>query len=223
MLALMALVPMYVFIAGYNRDRPQSFPELPFDRALPLQPAWAIVYGALYLFLILLPVLVIRQESHVRRTFLAYLVVWLTAYVVFLAYPTTAPRPDMVNGDGFTTWSLRVLYSMDPPRNCFPSIHVAHSFVSALACYRLHRGLGVVAAVCAALVGVSTLLTKQHYVIDVVAGAVLAYLAYSLFLRQVSRESIPEHDRRVAPVVAAGTLGAANLGILGFWLFYRLV
>jgi hypothetical protein len=40
---------------------------------------------------------------------------------------------------------LRFLYSSDPPYNCFPSLHAAHSFVSALTCYRVHRGVGIAA------------------------------------------------------------------------------
>src|SRR5688572_4074814 len=76
MVALMALVPFYIFISGFNRGRPQHFPETALDRVLPLQPGWALVYGALYAFLILLPVMVIREEALIRRTFQTYLAVW---------------------------------------------------------------------------------------------------------------------------------------------------
>src|SRR2546422_643919 len=81
-----------------------------------------------------------------------------------LVYPTMPPRPARVIGEGFAVWGLRFLYSADPPYNCFPSLHVAHSFVSALTCYRVHRGVGIAAALCASLIGVSTLYTKQHYI-----------------------------------------------------------
>ncbi|MDQ3171123.1 MAG: phosphatase PAP2 family protein [Acidobacteriota bacterium] len=111
------------------------------DHRIPLQPAWALVYGPLYLFLIL-------------------------------------------------------------PYNCFPSLHVAHSFVSALSGYRVHRGLGVAALAGALLVGVSTLFTKQHYVLDVAAGVLLASLACALFLRRLLAGAIPDLDRRIAPALA---------------------
>ena len=195
-------------------------PELALDRSVPLEPAWALVYGALYLFLILLPVLVIRQEEQIRRTVRAYLLVWLTAYVCFLLYPTLAPRPAEVIGEGFALAGLRFLYSADPPYNCFPSLHVAHSFVSALACYRVHRGVGIVAALCAALVGLSTLYTKQHYVLDVLAGIFLAGVAYGVFLRSYPRAEIPELDRRLAPVVALGLLGILGLAVACLWGVY---
>jgi len=220
MVALVLLVPFYIFIAEMMAGRTLHVPELALDRSVPLEPAWALVYGALYLFLILLPVLVIRQEEQIRRTVRAYLLVWLTAYVCFLLYPTLAPRPAEVIGEGFALAGLRFLYSADPPYNCFPSLHVAHSFVSALACYRVHRGVGIVAALCAALVGLSTLYTKQHYVLDVLAGIFLAGVAYGVFLRSYPRAEIPELDRRLAPVVALGLLGILGLAVACLWGVY---
>jgi len=221
MVVLVSLVPFYIFIAEMMPGRTMHVPELALDRAVPLQPAWALVYGAFYLFLILLPVFVVRQEEQIRRTVLAYLMVWLTAYVCFLVYPTMAPRPAKVIGEGFVLWGLRFLYSSDPPYNCFPSLHVAHSFVSALACYRVHRGVGIAAALCASLVGISTLYTKQHYILDVIAGIFLACVAYAVFLRKDRRE-IPELDRRLAPVLALGILGILGLGLACFWVAYQL-
>lgn len=220
MVVLVSLVPLYVFIADLARDGMPHAPELALDQALPLQPAWALVYGALYLFLILLPVLVVRQEEQIRRTVLAYLTIWIASYVCFLLYPTRASRPDEVIGDGFAVWGLRFLYSADPPYNCFPSLHVAHSFVSALACHRVHRGVGAAASLCAALVAVSTLFTKQHYVLDVVAGVLLAGAAWAVFLRSSPREAIPELDRRLAPALALVTIALVGLLFAGLWLVH---
>jgi membrane-associated phospholipid phosphatase len=222
MVLLMALVPFYLFIPGTWAGRPEFVPELALDRWLPVLPAWAIVYGTVYLFLIALPVLVVRQRAHIRRMYWAYLSVWVIAYFGFLLLPTVAPRPANVAGEGFAVWGLRLLYSADPPNNCFPSLHVAHSFVSALSCYRVHRGLGVGAALCALLVGVSTVLAKQHYILDVTAGMLLASLAYAVFLRGCRREEVPELDRRVAPVMAVGAAGIAGLATVGLWVAYRL-
>lgn len=219
MVLLVSLVPLYVFLPGMVTG-PFHEPEMAIDRVVPLWPVWGLIYGALYAFLILLPVLVVREQEHIRRTVLAYLSVWITAYVCFVVYPTAAPRPSEVIGEGFAVWGLRSLYSADPPYNCFPSLHVAHSFVSALACYRVHRGVGIAATVCALLVGLSTLFTKQHYVADVVAGIGLALVAYGVFLRSCSRAEIPELDRRIAPVLALGTLGVVGLGTFGFWVVY---
>jgi membrane-associated phospholipid phosphatase len=222
MVVLLMLVPVYVYIPGFVSGRTLHAPELSLDRAVPLVPSWALVYGSLYLFLIVLPVFVVRQEEHIRRTVLAYLTVWATAYVCFLIYPTVAPRPGEVVGEGFAVSGLRFLYSADPPYNCFPSIHVAHSFVSALAVHRTHRAVGVAATLCAVLVAASTLFSKQHYVLDVVAGTVLAWVAYMVFLRRLSHKTVSELDHRVAPVFALVTIGIVCVVLAGSWLLYMV-
>ena len=215
MVLLVALVPLYLFIPDFALDDTFHAPELALDRMIPVQPVWSLVYGALYMFLIVLPVLVVRHDEHIRRTVFAYLTVWLTSYVVFLVYPTVAPRPEVVTGDGFAAWGLRGLYGADPPYNCFPSIHVAHSFVSALTCLRVHRGLGIVSIFCATIVGISTLYTKQHYVVDVIAGALLAIVAYLIFLRRVPRE-----ENRIAPALAMLVAGICAVGVGCYWIVY---
>lgn len=221
MIVLVALVPLYVLIPGLLPPRTRYVPELALDRALPLVPSWAIVYGALYLFLILLPIFVVRQDELIRRMVYAYLLIWITAYVFFfVVYPTAAPRPDKVSGEGFAVWGLRTLYSSDPPYNCFPSLHVAHSFVSALACSRVHRRLGIVAMISATLVALSTLFTKQHYVLDVVAGVLLAFVAYGIFLRRYPSAQMSEFDRRVAPALALCVSAVVAVGLATSWLAY---
>jgi len=222
MVLLLALVPFYIFIGESAPYRTLHVLELGVDRAFPLQPAWALVYGSLYLFLILLPVFVVREEALIRRTVYAYLTIWLTAYVCFLLYPTVAPRPAQVFAGGFAGWGLRFLYSADPPYNCFPSLHVAHSFVSALSCARVHRGVGIAASACAALVGLSTLFTKQHYVLDVLAGVLLACIAALLFLRGGTRAETSELDRRAAPLLAASLLAAIAVAVACGWIVYGL-
>lgn len=219
MVLLVSLVPFYLWIADLARYGTPHAPETAWDRMIPVVPVSSLIYGALYLFLILLPIFVVRDEGQIRRTVFAYLSVWITAYVVFLVYPTYAPRGDEVAGDGFAAWGLRGLYGSDPPYNCFPSLHVAHSFVSALACYRVHRGVGVAASFCAALVGVSTLFTKQHYIADVIAGMAMAFAAYAIFLRRSEPSPL---DRRVAPAVAVITFGVALAALAIAWVVYRV-
>jgi membrane-associated phospholipid phosphatase len=221
MVALVMIVPLYIFIGESMPGRTMHIPALALDGVLPLQPFWALVYGIFYLFLIALPVFVVRQEEHIRRTVYAYLTIWIAAFVIFLTYPTMASRPAEVIGNGFAVWGLRFLYDADPPYNCFPSLHVAHSFVSALTCYRVHRGVGIVAMICAALVGLSTLFTKQHYILDVFSGVLLAGAAHALFLRSYRRQDIPDLDRRLAPVLAFCIIALLGVALACFWVAYQ--
>lgn len=219
--ALVSLAPMYFVIAIFVRTWPMHRPELALDRAIPLVPAWVLVYGSLYVFVIVLPLLVVRDRARVRRAMQSYLLVMLLSYAIFLLYPTAAPHDGTVGGDGFAAWALRILYSMDTPYNCFPSLHVAYAFVAAFASRRVHRGVGNCALVWAALIGVSTLFTKQHYVVDVIAGTAAGCLAYALFLRDDAAESLPDRDRALAVRRALTAAGVFAVMIAGFWVAYH--
>ena len=219
--ALVSLAPMYFVIAIFVRTWPMHRPELALDRAIPLVPAWMLIYGSLYVFVIVLPLLVVRDRPLIRRAMQSYLLVMLLSYAVFLLYPTTAPHDGTVAGEGFAPWTLRVLYSIDAPYNCFPSLHVAYAFVAAFACRRVHRGVGNTALAWAALIGVSTLFTKQHYAVDVIAGAAAGYLAFALFLREQAGAPVPERDRSLAPRRALTAAALYALMIAGFAVAYH--
>jgi membrane-associated phospholipid phosphatase len=219
--AVVSLAPLYFVITSVTRDWPTHTPETAIDRVIGVVPAWMLVYGSLYVFIGALPLLVVRQRQLFRRALQSYLAVMLAGYAGFLLYPTAAPRPDVVTDAGFAAWSLRLAYALDPPYGCFPSLHVAYSFVSALTCYRVHRGVGVIAAGWAALIGVSTLYTKQHYAVDVLAGALVAFVAYGIFLRPYPRDSIADVDRRRAPLRAAIVIVLWSGAVALFWLGYR--
>ncbi|HET7696050.1 MAG TPA: phosphatase PAP2 family protein [Vicinamibacterales bacterium] len=219
--AVVSMAPMYFVVSILTRERATHQPALALDGVIPLHPAWMLVYGSLYVFVIVLPLLVVRDRALIRRALQGYLLVMALSYAIFLVYPTSAPRPDAIGDAGFAAWTLRILYSLDPPYNCFPSLHVAYAFVSALACLRVHRGVGAAAVAWAALIGVSTLFTKQHYAADVVAGTAAASLAYVLFLRARPDEPVPEHDRRRAPARALGAVGVFAIMIAGFAVAYH--
>ena len=218
---IVTLAPLYFVIGALTRGRPTYVPEIALDRAFGVQPEWVFVYGSLYLFVIFLPLVVVRQPDLFRQAMKAFLMVMLVSYAGFWVYPTLAPRPAEVFGDGFAAWSLRLTYSIDPPHGCFPSLHVAYSFVSALTCSRVHRGVGIAALAWAALIGVSTLYTKQHYAVDVIAGTFLAYVAYWLFLRRYPRDEVTASDRIQAPFRALAVIGIFAVMIAGFWVAYR--
>jgi membrane-associated phospholipid phosphatase len=220
--AIVSLAPLYFVIGEVTRNQATSVPAMALDRAVPVEPAWMIVYGSLYVFVVVLPLLVIRERELGRSAMRAYLAVMLVSYVGFLLFPTAGPRPAAVADHGFAAWTLRLLYSIDPPHGCFPSLHVAYAFVSASACWRVHRGVGAAAAVWAALIGVSTLYTKQHYVADVIAGALVAGGAYLVFLRRHPRSAAAEGDRREAPLRAACAAGIFAMMVAGFWVAYLL-
>jgi membrane-associated phospholipid phosphatase len=220
--AFMLLLPMYFVIGQWTSGWPHYQPFVALDAAMALSPRWIGVYASLYMCAFLLPLVVVRGQELFRQTMKAYLFVMLVSYAGFLLYPTTAPHGAPLRVDGFATWSLQLFYDLDQPYGCFPSLHVAYSFVGALACYRMHRRVGIVAAAWAALIGVSTVYTKQHFVIDAIAGAIIGLVAYAVFLRGRPLEHVADHDHRSSPRRAAYVIAAYAFVAAAFWVGYTL-
>lgn len=220
MVALFAIIPAYLVI-GYTLvpGRELHVPAIAWDAAIPLVPAWSVVYGSLFLAA-LLPVFVVHQQELVRRVILAFLSVWLFAYVCFIAWPTVTPRPRELAGDDFFTWLLRGIHGADIRYNCFPSLHVAQCFLAAFAVDRVHRGVGRFAFAWATLVALATLFTKQHYVLDAIAGVVMAWVAHLAFLRGFPREAVPARERDLAPLLALIATSIYGAMVVGFAVVY---
>ncbi len=219
MVALFAIIPFYLVIGEFVSGGPTHRPISPLDPLFPLMPAWSLVYLSLFCAA-LLPVFVVHQQELIRRVVLMFLTTWLVAFAVFLLYPTAAPVHAGVTGGSFTDVVMRGVYSSDVAYNCFPSLHVAQCFLAANGCYKVHRRTGMVSFVWATLVALSTLFTKQHYVVDVVAGTALAFAISHLFLRGYPREATPEAEQRLAPILALGAFSLYGLGLFGLWIAY---
>jgi len=156
------------------------------DHAIPFNPLWMWAYAGVYTAL-LLPLFVVRCNRLFRRVALAYLGALLVSYVCYLVYPVTTegfrPAVETIDTREFWCWGAALNFTLDPPMNCFPSLHVATITLATLAALRADRVIGVVALVIAILITVSTLFVKQHYLADVVAGAALAFASYAIFIR----------------------------------------
>lgn len=154
---------------------------LAFDRAVPLVPAFVSVYLGCYLFWIVNYILIVRQgREECIRFASADIMSRLICCFFYLALPTTNVRP-VLTGDSIWTVLLQGVYTMDKPVNLFPSIHCLVSWF----CYigirknkKIPRGYRIFSCVFAVLVFVSTQVTKQHYIVDVIGGVAVAELTY---------------------------------------------
>lgn len=214
------MLPMYFVIGQATAHRPHYQPFTAIDRVMPLSPRWMLVYGSLYMAGFLLPLVVVRGRQRFEQSMKAYLFAMSVSYVGFIAYPTIAPRLEPVAVTGFATWCLRLFYDLDQPYGCFPSLHVAFSLIGAMACYGMHRGVGVVAAAWAVLIGVSTIYTKQHFAVDAIAGAIVGLAGSAIFLRRV-RVPVGERDRQLAPSRALAVVIGYTAAIAILWIVYR--
>jgi membrane-associated phospholipid phosphatase len=160
--------------AGFYPGR--MLPLTAIDRAVPFMPWTGWIYATVYPFPLLAAALV-RDDRGVRALLAAFIGVTSVCFAVFLFYPTIYPRPAW-NGSGLIDWPLAFIYSVDLPRNCLPSGHVTAAFLTAFAVRRRRPALGAFLIFWAAVISVSTLTTKQHYLWDVITGVLLSLAGY---------------------------------------------
>jgi membrane-associated phospholipid phosphatase len=147
---------------------------LPAELAIPLWPPAMLVYDSLYLLFFLAP-FVLRTEEAFRRLALAASATIVVSGVCFLLIPARlAFSPPHVTGALRTIFELSDRINLD--YNLVPSLHVGLATICLLAYWPratplVRTGL----ATWGTALALSTLLTHQHHLLDVVTGAALAW------------------------------------------------
>lgn len=148
------------------------------DERIPYVPAWVWIYSFLYYPAILYVNVVVESAQQFTRVAASYLVLLALQVLFFTLLPVRTPSHwRSVNGGRTPSERfLALVQRFDGPTNSFPSMHTSVAMLTAL---HLQPQVGAVAFAFPLLIGVSCLLTKQHYVVDVPAGAALGLVAYS--------------------------------------------
>ncbi len=156
---------------------------LAVDGMIPFWPASMIVYQSFFIGLIAAAVVCGPEEF--LTLLAAVLLANLVCYAGFVAFTAHYPRPDPALIES-PFWSdfYADLFEQDAPGNTFPSIHVAVTLLVAMR-MRLRWG-GALWLVWGALVCVSTLTVKQHFVVDVLGGIVVALGVHALMFRRTA-------------------------------------
>ena len=186
---LLALLMFGIWAAGYyfvafitEAQTTHTLPTLTWERQVPLTPEFVFIYLTIYPTF-LLPFLFIHQKDFFRLFSFAYITVMCVCYLVYLVYPVSINRPELVV-HSFSTWVLGIVYGADRPWNCFPSLHVAMSLLAALTIFEVHRIRGMLTLLLTFWIAFSTVLIKQHYVLDVVAAMLLTATIYFAYIRK---------------------------------------
>lgn len=158
------------------------------DRNLPFVPFFILFYVLAYAQWIIGFILIGRGGYKVALTmFIGELIAKGIALACFILFPTTMeglrPGVEVLRGGGVWCELTAWVYSMDAPDNLFPSIHCLESWVCFRGALRLKKVPGWYAyamLVMTLLVFASTVLVKQHVLIDIVGG--VAAVEVGLFI-----------------------------------------
>jgi membrane-associated phospholipid phosphatase len=183
-LSTFLIVGVYQFYFWCQRNyltEPREL-KLPVDDWIPYKPGWVWIYSFLYYPVILYINMIVGSAREFIYIASSYLLLLLFQMAFFLFYPVATPQ-FWRETNGRRTYSERFLafvQSFDSSSNSFPSMHTSVAMLTAM---YLYPNLGVWAFAFPVLIGLSCLFTKQHYLIDVPAGAALGWVVFHLFNR----------------------------------------
>ncbi len=149
------------------------------DEKIPFLPVFISVYVLAYVQWLVGLILIAREgREFCYRYCMSYAVALTIAAIIFMAFPTSIDRPQ-VAGDGLWAWLTGLIFSADTPNNLFPSIHCLFSwlvFRSALSIKRVGKWYSAVSLIFTLLVFASVVFVKQHFVLDILGGVIVAEL-----------------------------------------------
>lgn len=174
---------------------------LGLDEKIPFCPAFIWAYVLAFPQWVLNWMMLARQERIFMNRRLAG--EWLSKLlcgVCFVLLPTTLTRP-APTADSFSGWLTALIFAVDTPENLFPSIHCLQSWLclrNALDMEHAPQWYKPLMVTFSLLVMASTLLVKQHVLLDIPAGILAAEIGL-LFSRHLRRT--PLLDRLESPLL----------------------
>ncbi len=193
-LLVMGIYAVFYMIAFfYLEQREGAIHEINFgiDAYIPFCEIFIIPYLMWFGYVAITVCFLCIKDKEESDRLVAFLMAGMTIFIVVSAvYPNGHHlRPAVFPRDNVFTRMIAVLYESDTPTNVLPSIHVYNSIAIMIAvwrskCFQGHKlitgfmlGLGA-SIIC------STVLIKQHSMIDVLLAFILSGLMYSICYRR---------------------------------------
>ncbi|MBQ8857576.1 MAG: phosphatase PAP2 family protein [Lachnospiraceae bacterium] len=170
------------------RDVPINIIHTKFDDLIPFCEYFIIPYVIWYVYVcgtVLYLGLTDKTLKEYNR-FIANMILGMIIFVITsLVYPNGQNlRPEIVV-DGFFTWAVDLLYTIDTSTNILPSLHVFASVACDMALcrdsrFKKHPSWQWASHILTLLICLSTMFLKQHSVIDVIAALLCNITFYPL-------------------------------------------
>ena len=173
---------------------PRLLPMSPLDHAVPFMPWTVWIYTSEYLFFAAVYV-TCRDLVNLNKYLYSFIVLQSVSVAIFWLWPTTYPRDafPLTKDIPWLTYELfKNLRTTDSPANCCPSLHVSSVYLSAFIFLDDQPKKFPFFFTWGTFIALSTLTTKQHYIVDVIAGLSLALITYWIFHRYFTYRPLTE-------------------------------
>ena len=180
-LTLLVWLGIYFFVNRLHVD-PQRRLNLaiPLDGKIPFIPQLALIYFSTYIFVIQ-PFILLSEARQFYWMLASFGAITVIASLVHATVPSKIERIQKLETDGLSGKLINLFQKTCKPYGNFPSMHVALSVPVVGANFMVAGPIvGSITLVWAVLIALSTLFTKQHYILDVLAGLAGGVLIYTL-------------------------------------------
>jgi membrane-associated phospholipid phosphatase len=170
-LTLLGWLVIYFFVNRLQVD-PNRRIDLgtKLDRKIPYMPLFALVYFSTYVF-VLQPFFVLSNARQFYWMLTSFVLISVISSLIHATVPSKIERVEQVTIGGLSGWMLGLFQKTCKPYGNFPSMHVGLSVPVIAANFMAGGpGIGSIMLIWAVLIAISTLYTKQHYILDVLAG-----------------------------------------------------
>ena len=142
------------------------------DWKTPYIPLFALVYFSTYIFVVQ-PFFILSNTRQFYLMLISFVSVSVVSSLIHATVPSKIERVEQVTAGGLSGWMLGLFQKTCKPYGNFPSMHVGLSVPVVIANFMAGGPIaGSIMLVWAVLIAVSTLYTKQHYILDVCAGLI---------------------------------------------------
>lgn len=160
------------------------------DNIIPFNSIFIIPYIYWYLYIVIgfIFILMNSRKDYIR-VFISFFIGMNICYIAYYLYPTEITRPTIANSN-ILNYLVNIIYSLDRPVNCFPSLHVLTTyFIMRYTKYKDSKEKFYYTQIVGVLIIISTLFIKQHFIVDVISAIVLAEVII-LFVRKIDNSKI---------------------------------
>lgn len=194
----------YFLLLKFPLWPPTPMPVTAPDRWIAFSPTALWLYVSLWIYVPLAPGL-LQDRRELLDYYVAVIALSLAGMSVFLLWPTASPRP-MLDWNLYPP--LGPIIAADDAGNALPSLHAAFSVFSGIWLDRLLRraaaptGWRIASAAWGLGILYSTLATRQHVAVDVIAGTALGWCAAVMHARWLLSPRADARRGRVEPTLS---------------------
>lgn len=172
------LLVKYLYLP-LNKRKSKYYWKIDFDNKIPFAPIFIIPYVGYFLY-IPATVLLLWNTKHINSFLITYSISYILAELFWYFVPNGVKRMPIAKKDIFSRLTS-FIHLHDDDTNGFPSAHVITSLICSYFLVLMFPQSVIIIWSISFLVCISTVLIKQHYVLDILGGIIFSIVSIMLF------------------------------------------